>query len=161
MSQATPAIPIWSLDVHCFAREYSKIQAPYSHTNNESKCCIQTRCPLDSNKNISSVYSRLHVRHWENQQSSLQCYRLSLFSKKCHRGVCSGFWQQCCLRWLICHDSPPRILAFIGAFIQTASNGAAMMISGRIISGLATGFLLSTTPIYISRFLHQNCVAGL
>jgi MFS family permease len=42
------------------------------------------------------------------------------------------------------------LLAILGASIQAASNGAAMMIAGRIIAGLATGVLLSTMPIYIS-----------
>jgi len=41
-------------------------------------------------------------------------------------------------------------LAIIGAIIQAASNGVPMMIAGRIIAGIATGFLLSTMPIYIS-----------
>jgi MFS family permease len=42
------------------------------------------------------------------------------------------------------------IFAILGAAIQTGSNGAGMMIAGRIIAGIATGFLLSTMPIYIS-----------
>ncbi|TVY85117.1 MFS glucose transporter mfs1 [Lachnellula suecica] len=42
------------------------------------------------------------------------------------------------------------ILAILGAAIQTAANGPGMMIAGRVIAGIATGFLLSTMPIYIS-----------
>jgi len=42
------------------------------------------------------------------------------------------------------------LLAILGAAVQTGSNGPGMMIAGRVIAGIATGFLLSTMPIYIS-----------
>lgn len=63
-------------------------------------------------------------------------------------GLCSGFvndtWGRRFAMTVSC------LLAILGAAVQTASNGPSMMIAGRIIAGLATGFLLSTMPIYIS-----------
>lgn len=45
------------------------------------------------------------------------------------------------------------LLAILGAAIQTASNGPGMMIAGRVIAGIATGFCMHALPFPNSLFI--------